>query len=48
MKKALVCGVSGQDDPYLAELLLGKGGEACIRSYAARSANLPNLARLEI
>ncbi|MBS9385284.1 MAG: GDP-mannose 4,6-dehydratase [Dolichospermum sp. BR01] len=29
MKKALICGVSGQDGAYLAELLLKQGYTVC-------------------
>jgi len=30
MKKALICGISGQDGAYLAQLLLKKGYEVSI------------------
>jgi GDPmannose 4,6-dehydratase len=48
MKKALICGISGQDGPYLAELLLGKGYEVWGTSRDAQSASFQNLSNLGI
>lgn len=42
-KKALVCGVSGQDGAYLAELLLGKGYVVTGTSRDAQTASFRNL-----
>ena len=39
MKKALICGVSGQDGAYLAQLLLSKGYEVYGGSRDAQMAN---------
>ena len=46
MKKALICGVSGQDGGYLAQLLLGKGYRVVGGSRDAQIASLNNLVRL--
>lgn len=46
MKKALICGVSGQDGAYLAQLLIGKGYEVYGTSRDAQIGNFKNLARL--
>ncbi|MDH3386497.1 MAG: GDP-mannose 4,6-dehydratase [Gammaproteobacteria bacterium] len=48
MKKALICGISGQDGTYLAELLLGKGYGVWGTSRDAQSSAFPNLVRLGI
>lgn len=48
MKKALICGVTGQDGSYLAKLLLGKGYEVYGGSRDAQMANFNNLTKLEI
>lgn len=48
MKKALICGVSGQDGAYLASLLLSKGYQVWGTSRDAQVANFSNLARLGI
>lgn len=48
MRKALICGVSGQDGAYLAQLLLGKGYEVYGTSRDAQIGNFKNLARLDI
>lgn len=48
MKKALICGVSGQDGAYLAQLLLSKGYQVCGTSRDAQMASFRNLARLGI
>lgn len=48
MKKALICGVSGQDGAYLARFLLGKGYEVYGASRDAQMASLQNLIFLEI
>jgi hypothetical protein len=36
MKKALICGVSGQDGAYLAQLLLTKGMKSAVRPEMPR------------
>ena len=43
MKKALICGVSGQDGAYLAQLLLNKGYEVWGTSRDAQIADFGNL-----
>lgn len=48
MKKALICGVSGQDGAYLAKLLLEKGYEVCGTSRDAQVSAFRNLLRLGI
>ncbi len=48
MPRALVCGISGQDGSYLAELLLAKGYEVWGTSRDAQVAPLANLRRLGI
>jgi GDPmannose 4,6-dehydratase len=48
MKKALICGVSGQDGAYLAQLLLQKGYEVCGTSRDAQVSSFRNLVRLGI
>jgi GDPmannose 4,6-dehydratase len=48
MKKALICGVSGQDGGYLAQLLLAKGYRVVGSSRDAQIASLENLGRLGI
>jgi GDPmannose 4,6-dehydratase len=48
MKTALICGVSGQDGAYLAQLLLDKGYTVCGASRDAQSSSFQNLARLGI
>ncbi len=48
MKKALICGVSGQDGSYLAQLLLEKGYEVYGTSRDAQVGNFKNLVRLGI
>jgi GDPmannose 4,6-dehydratase len=47
-RKALICGISGQDGSYLAELLLKKGYEVIGTSRDAQTASFANLARLGI
>jgi GDPmannose 4,6-dehydratase len=47
-KKALICGVSGQDGAYLAELLLAKGYQVFGSSRDAQTASFRNLERLNI
>ncbi|AFY43903.1 GDP-mannose 4,6-dehydratase [Nostoc sp. PCC 7107] len=47
-KKALICGVSGQDGAYLAELLLNKGYIVCGTSRDAQMSSFHNLVRLGI
>lgn len=48
MPRALICGISGQDGSYLAELLLAKGYEVWGTSRDAQVAPLANLRRLGI
>ena len=47
-RKALICGVSGQDGSYLARLLLKKGYEVYGSSRDAQVCPFNNLARLGI
>lgn len=47
-KRALICGVSGQDGAYLARLLLDKGYEVIGTSRDAQVASFSNLERLGI
>jgi GDPmannose 4,6-dehydratase len=48
MKKALICGVSGQDGAYLAKLLLEKGYDVYGASRDAQGSSFSNLIRLGI
>jgi GDPmannose 4,6-dehydratase len=48
LKTALICGVSGQDGAYLAQLLLNKGYTVCGTSRDAQISSFPNLLRLGI
>jgi GDPmannose 4,6-dehydratase len=48
MKRALICGVSGQDGSYLAKLLLDKGYEVYGASRDAQASTFSNLARMGI
>lgn len=48
MKKALICGVSGQDGAYLAKLLLEKGYDVYGASRDAHGSSFSNLIRLGI
>jgi GDPmannose 4,6-dehydratase len=48
MKKALICGVSGQDGAYLAKLLLEKGYEVYGGSRDAQMSSFTNLKQLGI
>ena len=48
MKTALICGVSGQDGAYLAQLLLGKGYSVWGTSRDAQSSSFNNLKVLGI
>lgn len=48
MKKALICGVSGQDGAYLAQLLLKKGYSVCGTSRDAQVSAFRNLVDLGI
>ena len=48
MKKALICGISGQDGAYLARLLLDKGYEVWGASRDAQASSFHNLTRLGI
>ena len=47
-KKALICGISGQDGAYLAQLLLKKGYQVCGTSRDAQMSTFTNLKRLNI
>lgn len=47
-KRALICGVSGQDGAYLAELLLSKGYHVMGTSRDAQVASFANLTKLGI
>lgn len=47
-KRALICGVAGQDGTYLAKLLLEKGYEVCGTSRDAQMSGFRNLERLGI
>lgn len=46
MKKALICGISGQDGAYLAQLLLEKGYRVSGTSRDAQMSTFPNLVKL--
>jgi len=48
MKTALICGISGQDGAYLAQLLLNQGYNVWGTSRDAQVSNFDNLVRLEI
>lgn len=48
MKKALICGVSGQDGPYLARLLLEKQYEVFGTSRDAQTSTFANLTKLKV
>jgi len=48
MQKALICGVSGQDGAYLAQLLLNKSYQVYGTSRDAQMSSFTNLKRLEI
>jgi len=48
MKRALICGVSGQDGAYLAKFLLSKGYEVYGSSRDAQASGFTNLHKLEI
>jgi GDPmannose 4,6-dehydratase len=48
MKRALICGVSGQDGSYLARLLLDKGYEVFGASRDAQASTFPNLRKVEV
>ena len=48
IKKALICGISGQDGTYLAKLLLEKGYEVHGTARDAQVTSFPNLLRLGI
>ncbi|MGC9503616.1 GDP-mannose 4,6-dehydratase [Baaleninema sp.] len=48
MKKALICGISGQDGSYLAKFLLDRGYEICGTSRDAQMSSFRNLVRLGI
>src|ERR1017187_1365852 len=47
-KRALICGISGQDGTYLAKLLLDRGYEVWGSSRDAELATFDNLRRLGI
>jgi GDPmannose 4,6-dehydratase len=46
--KALICGVSGQDGAYLAQLLLGKGYEVFGSSRDAQVSSFEGIVRTRI
>jgi GDPmannose 4,6-dehydratase len=48
LKKALICGISGQDGAYLAKFLLTKGYEVIGGSRDATTNNFVNLKRLNV
>jgi len=48
MKKALICGISGQDGGYLAQLLLSKGYEVYGASRDSQLSSFSNLSQLGI
>ena len=48
MKKALICGISGQDGAYLAQLLLNRGYSVFGTSRDAQISSFQNLIRLGI
>jgi GDPmannose 4,6-dehydratase len=48
MRRALICGVTGQDGAYLAKLLLGKNYVVCGTSRDAQMSSMRNLVRLGI
>jgi GDPmannose 4,6-dehydratase len=48
MKKALICGISGQDGAYLAQLLLNQGYTVCGTSRDAQISSFQNLVYLGI
>ena len=48
MRRALICGISGQDGAYLARLLLEKGYEVWGTSRDAQASTFGNLSRLRI
>lgn len=48
MKTALICGISGQDGAYLAQLLLHRGYAVCGTSRDAQISTFKNLAQLGI
>lgn len=48
MKRALICGISGQDGAYLAQLLLAKGYDVLGTSRDAQIADFGNLASIGI
>jgi GDPmannose 4,6-dehydratase len=48
MKKALICGIAGQDGAYLAQLLLTKGYQVVGSSRDAQISSFGNLVRLKI
>ena len=48
MKKTLICGISGQDGAYLAQLLLNRGYTVCGTSRDAQISSFQNLIHLGI
>jgi len=48
VKKALICGVSGQDGAYLAQLLIGKGYQVFGTARDAQMSTFPNLATVGV
>ena len=48
MKRALICGISGQDGAYLAQLLLARGYQVVGSSRDAQISSFGNLVRLGV
>jgi GDPmannose 4,6-dehydratase len=48
MKKALICGISGQDGAYLAKMLIEKGYQVFGTARDAQMSNFPNLATVGV
>jgi len=48
MKKALICGISGQDGAYLAQFLLARGYQVAGSSRDAQMSSFSNLVRLGV
>jgi GDPmannose 4,6-dehydratase len=48
MKKAFICGISGQDGAYLTQLLLSRGYEVAGSSRDAQISSFANLRRLDL
>lgn len=48
MRKALICGISGQDGAYLAKMLIDKGYQVFGTARDAQMSNFPNLATVGV